>query len=71
MELPTWTMGGVGGPEITEKMVSDVITDVAVLEVVNRQLDEFIKAFKGANSPTHKAQNTITIIKLSNLTKGL
>jgi hypothetical protein len=35
-----------------------VITDEAVLEVVNRQLDEFIKAFKAARPPKVKAQNT-------------
>jgi hypothetical protein len=33
-----------------------VITDQAVLEVVNRQLDEFIKAFKAASPPPQKAQ---------------
>jgi len=34
-----------------------VITDEAVLKVVNRQLDEFIKAFKDASPPSQRAQN--------------
>lgn len=35
-----------------------VITNEAVLEVVNKQLDEFIKAFKIGSAPQAKAQNT-------------
>ncbi len=35
-----------------------VITNEAVLEVVNRQLDQFIKAFKIGSAPPRKAQNT-------------
>ena len=35
-----------------------VITDEAVLEVVNRQLDEFIKAFKIGSAPRRQAQHT-------------
>lgn len=34
------------------------ITDEAVRELVNKQLDEFIKAFKAARPPKVKAQNT-------------
>ena len=45
------------GPFAKTDNGSFVITDQAVLEVVNRQLDEFIKAFKAARPPRQKAQN--------------
>jgi hypothetical protein len=35
-----------------------VITNEAVIEVVNKQLDEFIKAFKIGSARPRKAQNT-------------
>ena len=40
---------------------SPVVTDEAALEVVNKQLDEFIKAFKAGNVRQPKPQNTTTV----------
>lgn len=56
-EAVTWKSQD-SGPFAKTDNGSPVITDQAVLEVVNRQLDEFIKAFKAATAP-RKAQNTI------------
>ena len=47
------------GPFAKTDNGSLVVTNEAVLEVVNRQLDEFIQAFKGANSPPQKAANRV------------
>jgi hypothetical protein len=56
-EAVTWQSQDSGQFAKTDDGLS-VITDEAVLEVVNRQLDEFIKAFKAARPPKVKAQNT-------------
>ena len=53
----TWKSEGSGDFAKTDNG-SLVITNEAVLEVVNRQLDEFIKVFKAASPPPQKAQNT-------------
>lgn len=52
----TWR-GQDSGPFAKTDDGLSVVTNEAVLEVVNRQLDEFIKAFKIGSAP-RKAQNT-------------
>lgn len=56
-EAVTWRSQD-SGPFAKTDNGSSVITDEAVLKVVNRQLDEFIKAFKAGSPPPQKAQNT-------------
>jgi len=57
-EAVTWKSQD-SGPYAKTDNGSPVITDEAVLAVVNKQLDEFIKAFKAATPPPQKAQDTI------------
>lgn len=47
LELPTWTTSGVGGPEVTQKMLSDVF---------DGQLERFLKDYQSVNAtvPTEK-----------------
>ena len=56
-EAVTWQSQD-SGPFAKSDDGLSVITNEAILEVVNRQLDEFIKAFKAARPPRVKAQNT-------------
>lgn len=56
-EAVTWTSQD-SGPFAKTDNGSLVITNEAVLEVMNRQVDEFIKAFKAASTPPQKAQKT-------------
>jgi hypothetical protein len=58
LELPTWTMSGVGGPEVTAKMVSDVF---------DAQVDSFLKYYKQMNATASEAatENAPTSTQLS------
>jgi len=56
-EAVTWQSQD-SGPFAKSDDGLSVITNEAILEVVNRQLDEFIKAFKAARPPQARAQNT-------------
>lgn len=55
-EANTWASQDSGPFAKTDNDLP-VITDEAVLKVVNRQLDEFIKAFRDASPPPQRAQN--------------
>ena len=56
IDAVTWRSQDSGPFAKTDNGLSE-ITNEAVLELVNRQLDEFIKAFKAARPPRVKAQN--------------
>lgn len=58
-EAVTWKSQD-SGPFAKTDNGSLVITDQAVLDVINRQLDDFIKAFKATTPSPQKAQNTTT-----------
>lgn len=58
-EAVTWKSED-SGPFAKTDNGSLVITDQAVLDVMNRQLDDFIKAFKATTPSPQKAQNTTT-----------
>ena len=46
LELSTWTMNGVGGPEVTQKMMFDVF---------DMQIENFLKYYKPMNPTTSEA----------------
>ena len=64
LELPTWALNGVGGPEVTGKML---------FTVFDGQIDAFLKAYKVCNStaevtPTEKTPATSA--QLSDIRQG-
>ena len=64
LEVSTWTMNGVGGPQVTEQMMFDVFEG---------QIENFLKYYKPANPATSEAPTEkipVTSAQLSNTEHG-
>ena len=61
LELPTWTMGGVGGPEVTEKMLFDVF---------DGQLECFLKNYKSVNPTVPTERIPVASAQVSDNAQG-
>jgi hypothetical protein len=64
LEVPTWTMGGVGGPEVTEQMLCDVFNEV------NNQFLKNYAAMNPTPSEAPREKSSATSAQLSETRHG-